>query len=1440
MFCAFLYFLVCKSTSQKLHEQIPSIYPPISNQKLEYESPALLSKCPPRPSGSFVKTIIEGEIMSYSNSIVYGCDVHLTRQIKLDKCVLLVYNSLFERSTTSSIYLSLTATAIYNSNLKKSIEIIGCNFSNSISNNGAALFVNCTEVSKSITVSGCQFDGLTADQGGAIFYLYTYDSSISSIDQIKEEHALLIENSSFNNTKSQKIGGSVCVLAPKGQSNRPIEIKNCTFSFCENVGASESANGGALYFSSSEVLRRFNVLHSTFYSCHSNSFGGAIYFNSILGNIRDCNFTNNSAEKEGSDIYYETGSSVKTTEKLAIFKSFFNHDEQLSSQKKSLVYLVLSDISIFDFDSNQIHINKNGFYVFNTQSFKGTLTITNNCLSPPDDSLYESGKVLSSKINFYSAFSKLCTEQECPSKPDDSLEIGQSGCDKTNKVLYACNQRFETNEIKATNSVLDVFNCTFSKTNEGHFPILIIINNNIQSEMIGPTKIRSCFFNECGSEAIHIESSVVNYGFDIVGCSFTFNKNGAIYIRTILGLIQKCYFLDNSINRMHRDIQYECGLDDSSIENGQKLTIFDNTFNLTFKDGIGQNQGSFIFINFNSKTIFDFNNNKIIIDGSLDSAENLFVFDCPVSSSLKGTWSIYDNCLSPPNDRFIKSGNIPDDFIKDLDSAFKDTCLTNDCPTMIEGSTVLWDGNYKETDIFENENVYACGQYLDTHIQLNRCILKIYYCVFSSCRPESATKGGAIFINIESSMSQESNEAIEIFNCQFNICEEDAGGAVYIRSSDPSRKFDIRDCVFDHNKAISSGKAPGSGGSIYVNATLVNIERCVFSSNTAKNGASVYILGYVPNAAAQSIVIKSCSFDRNEAEIDGGDIYYEYSSSRESLSKLLDDDKVALSITNCTMYKCSSAQSGASLALKLCSEKSDNIVINNCTFTECLSLKYGGAIYLESDNYASLFNISNCLFKSSEGNYASAIYFMCCNCMISNCQFIDLLGSGDSSCVLYYNNNNYGFGSSAGEITVERCIFEQTEKVKSIFGYTSRENSVVNFNNNNVHIYNNETVVFSTYYSTQGRWNFDGNYIIPPYDSYIKASRTILNVACGKGFICLLPTGSPTQSGMYGTCNEGERCIYKGDESDPDIVVIKSSSFNDYKCTDNGAVVHLKNCGLKCDDSKFTNCLANSGGGGAIYIYINEAVAAPVELNCVTFTSCQAAYGGASYIYSSIESINVIINNCIFVKNKANSGSGYNGLTGGNSLYLTIQQGSINNCNFNQNAGLSSVKVTNKFDGLLDESSFHSSISFDNCVFEINNNSSSSLLYDKKTNSDFIVSIKNCIFSGDLYNNHHIETKDFTQSSYSSKFVVENCKFSSDKKEAIKNDSNVYIMNIDSQEFNYFKKNNKSSSSYMKLKVGFAVLLINIIIVVVFILYIQNKKIAFWQYKTKEENPINR
>ena len=114
--------------------------------------------------------------------------------------------------------------------------------------------------------------------------------------------------------------------------------------------------------------------------------------------------------------------------------------------------------------------------------------------------------------------------------------------------------------------------------------------------------------------------------------------------------------------------------------------------------------------------------------------------------------------------------------------------------------------------------------------------------------------------------------------------------------------------------------------------------------------------------------------------------------------------------------------------------------------------------------------------------------------------------------------------------------------------------------------------------------------------------------------------------------------------------------------------------------------------------------------------------------------------------------------------------------------------------------------------------------------------MKNCIFGGRLSkNNYHIETENLVEKSYSPKFVVDSCKFSSDKKQSIKNDPFIYILNIDKQEF---KHSYQEKFGFMNKKSFFVVLLINVIVVVVFIFNMRRKLLIDLKNNRKEDGSM--
>lgn len=111
------------------------------------------------------------------------------------------------------------------------------------------------------------------------------------------------------------------------------------------------------------------------------------------------------------------------------------------------------------------------------------------------------------------------------------------------------------------------------------------------------------------------------------------------------------------------------------------------------------------------------------------------------------------------------------------------------------------------------------------------------------------------------------------------------------------------------------------------------------------------------------------------------------------------------------------------------------------------------------------------------------------------------------------------------------------------------------------------------------------------------------------------------------------------------------------------------------------------------------------------FTKCEAAYGGACYIYSGSEENSLLFEHCKFIYNKINNrNSGQiedKTLFGGSSLFITAKNGNISYCEFIGNKGRSgSLKMYNKFDDersakQLDDisSSKMNSFSNSNCEF---------------------------------------------------------------------------------------------------------------------------------------------
>lgn len=262
-------------------------------------------------------------------------------------------------------------------------------------------------------------------------------------------------------------------------------------------------------------------------------------------------------------------------------------------------------------------------------------------------------------------------------------------------------------------------------------------------------------------------------------------------------------------------------------------------------------------------------------------------------------------------------------------------------------------------------------------------------------------------------------------------------------------------------------------------------------------------------------------------------------------------------------------------------------------------------------------------------------------------------------------------------------------------------------------------------------------------------------------------------------------------------VVIDKCMFNSCSVKNengNGGAVNVYNCPIQMRISDFVNCTSSTNGkGGGIYAILDKEVEDKFTIEGCTFDNCSAAYGGAVYLYSNIETNSITIKKCKFTSNRiTNSESNDELLNGGSAILFAVMNGKIVTCKFVNNNGKSAVKVVNNFDvksdnyKLLSNKYTKSSVSIKNCLFEINYDASSSLSHVCGSHFSVPVSVDSCFFIGELSKgSHHIESFSTSNKKEKQNLEIKFCKFSSDKKDAFKSEiKNSLIFNPKDQEFN--------------------------------------------------------
>ena len=224
--------------------------------------------------------------------------------------------------------------------------------------------------------------------------------------------------------------------------------------------------------------------------------------------------------------------------------------------------------------------------------------------------------------------------------------------------------------------------------------------------------------------------------------------------------------------------------------------------------------------------------------------------------------------------------------------------------------------------------------------------------------------------------------------------------------------------------------------------------------------------------------------------------------------------------------------------------------------------------------------------------------------------------------------------------------------------------------------------------------------------------------------------------------------------------------------------IEIKNC-------TFTQSQCSKSTGAISYV--NEATTTTTStdysfniIDCI-FTGCKAVYGGAIYVTSTAES-RINIRNCKFERNTADlspsSSDESDPYFGGSAIFMAALNGIILRCKFTNNIGVG-VKIFNKNEQLQKMllKSERSYIKIDDCVFETDDKSKSSLFYVRGSKNEIPVEVNGCIFKGKMADgSYHIDGESMIDSKKPMNFHIKSCQFLSGKESALNKNKSSFIL----------------------------------------------------------------
>ncbi len=231
-----------------------------------------------------------------------------------------------------------------------------------------------------------------------------------------------------------------------------------------------------------------------------------------------------------------------------------------------------------------------------------------------------------------------------------------------------------------------------------------------------------------------------------------------------------------------------------------------------------------------------------------------------------------------------------------------------------------------------------------------------------------------------------------IRNCTFENNRSAHTPGLFVWRREPNDPGDvlveILDCVFNNNTATGPIDNIAVANMYLVtngtNSSYV-VKRCTFNGNNSTVGGAIS-LNYNPVSTNASMLIDSCEFTMNTAQVNSGAIYAR-----------LGGDNLNLEIKNSHFFQNTVADSlghGTVTLWGIVSGGNGTAVVDNCIFEENDS-KRGGAILVRGAKDNIDFQVKNSVFSSNEAISGGAVEVACSssnlqtNITIEDCAFTD-------------------------------------------------------------------------------------------------------------------------------------------------------------------------------------------------------------------------------------------------------------------------------------------------------------------------------------------------------------------------------------------------------------------------------------------------------------------